>query len=79
MDNLYYLKFSFDCIILGFCKNVVLLTLGKLLSSAFLLGKGKNEINCFINGRRKNELREKRWKVITKTIQCSKYASEHKF
>ena len=41
MDNLYYLKFSFDCIIQGFCQNVALLTLGKSASSPFLLSEGK--------------------------------------
>ena len=41
MDNLYNLKFSFDCIILGFCQNVVLLTLGKSVSPPFLLSKGR--------------------------------------
>ena len=41
MDNLSYLKFSFDCIILGFCQNVALLTLGKSASPPFLLSEGK--------------------------------------
>ena len=41
MDNLYYLKFSFDCVILGFCKDFVLLTLGKAISPPILLSKGK--------------------------------------
>ena len=41
MDNLYYLKFYFDCIILGFCQSVALLTLGKSASPPFLLSEGK--------------------------------------
>ena len=43
MDNLYYLKFSLDCIILGFCQSVALLTLGKSSSPPFLLSESKME------------------------------------
>ena len=41
MDNLYYLKFTFDYIILEFCQNVALLTLGRSTSPPFLLSEGK--------------------------------------
>ena len=41
MGNLYYLKFSFDCMILGFCQYVALLKLGKSASPPFLLNEGK--------------------------------------
>ena len=41
MDNFFYLKFSFDCVILGFRKDVLLLTLDKSVSPPFFLSDGK--------------------------------------
>ena len=81
MGNLYYFKFSFDCIILGFCQNVVLVTLGKSASPPFLLSERRMKQSVLLMAAEKKRTQRKQLENIKQKImiKCCNYASELKF